>query len=66
LIALVTAEFSDPARTIFIAFVILSAVVSLYTGLRWHRTRRTGPETIASIRRRRTEPQPPTAGAPGT
>jgi hypothetical protein len=59
LIALTTATLSDLTRNIFIALVIVSAVVFSYTGLRWYRTRRTGPDTIASIRRRRTEPQPP-------
>ncbi len=56
-IALATAKFSNVMFIIFLVLLALSAIVALYTGIRWWRARRLGPSVIATIRRRRVEPQ---------
>ncbi len=58
-IALATATLSALIRDIFIVVIFFSGACSLYTGIKWLRTRRITPDTIASIRRRRVAPEPP-------
>lgn len=56
-IALVTASFSYRLFNIFLFLVFLSALVALYTGVRWLRARAAAPTVIATIRSRKVEPQ---------
>jgi len=61
LIALLTATLSERVRLLFIAVVVLCAVVFLYTGTKWWRMRKAGPNVIAKIRSRKSDPEvPPT------
>lgn len=57
LIALLTATFSESARTLFVILTCICAVGALYTGLRWWRQRKAVPNVILKIRSRKTEPQ---------
>lgn len=56
-IALATAKFSDRLFNIFLLFVVVSALVAIYTGIRWWRARKAAPTVIATIRSRKVEPQ---------
>lgn len=59
LITLATATLSDLLRFTFITVIIISTVVSLYTGARWWRMRKTASNVIASIRSRKDNPEVP-------
>jgi uncharacterized membrane protein len=62
LIALLSATFSEKVRLLFIVLVVICAAIFFYTGTKWWRMRKTGPNVIAKIRSRKTDPQvPPTA-----
>ena len=56
-IALATANFSDRLFNLFLLFVVVSALVAIYTGIRWWRARDAAPTVIATIRSRKVEPQ---------
>jgi len=58
-IALVSAQFSDKLRPVFIVVVVICGVGALYTGIRWWMQKGKVPEVIAKIRSRKTEPQVP-------
>ncbi len=56
-IALATASLPAQLFIIFLSLVVISALVALYTGVRWWRVRKTAPAVIATIRSRKVEPQ---------
>jgi len=56
-ITLLTGTLSDLKRGIFIVTVVVCAVVSLYTGMRWMRARKRAPNVIANIRSRKDNPE---------
>jgi hypothetical protein len=58
-IALLSGTFSDAVRDLLIALAAISAIVAIYTGVRWARTRGTTPRVIAEIRSRKAEPSVP-------
>ena len=54
-----THQLSPLIRTTFIIIVSVSGFVSIVKGLKWFRTRKKGPATIARIRKRKTnQPDP--------
>lgn len=63
-ITLVTATLSEKLFAIFLSLVVIAALVALYTGARWWRTKRAAPTVIATIRSRKVEPEVPTASKP--
>ena len=56
-VALTSANPSGFARTSYLIVAGISAVVCLYTGSRWLRTRQRTPTTIEKIRSRKVDPQ---------
>lgn len=58
-ITLATATLSEQLFMIFLSLVVISALVALYTGVRWWRAKKAAPAVIATIRSRKVEPQVP-------
>ena len=56
-IALFSASPSAAVRYVYIVVAVVSIVVSLYTGCRWWRQRRTSPGIIQKIRSRKMDPE---------
>jgi hypothetical protein len=56
-IALATASLSERLFIIFLSLVLISALVAVYTGVRWWRARKAAPAAIATIRSRKVDPQ---------
>lgn len=56
-IALFSASPSATARYVYIVVAVVSFAVSLYTGCRWLRQRKTSPGIIHKIRSRKMDPE---------
>lgn len=52
---LLTTEASDSVQTIFIVATVVCFLVSLYTGIRWFRRRRSIPKVLQIIRSRQSD-----------
>ena len=60
--ALLSAPFTRTAQTLFLVIVVVSAFVSVYTGVRWYRAQTATRGIIAKIRSRKVDPQPSSKG----
>ena len=58
LASLLSGVFSQTVQTLFLVVVVVSAVVGVYTGFKWHRAKTVTDSTIAKIRSRKVDPQP--------
>lgn len=56
-IALLSASPSATVRYVYVVVVVVSFALSVYTGCRWLRLRRTSPEIIDKIRSRKMDPE---------
>lgn len=59
LTALVAGSIADRLFLTLLILAVLSAVVSIYTGMKWWRARKVVPAVLAAIRSRKTQPQVP-------
>lgn len=56
-IALASADPSGTVRFVFIVVAVVSLAMSVYTGCRWFRRKKTSPGIIAKIRSRKLDPE---------
>ena len=56
LASLLSGVFSQTVQTLFLVVVVVSAVVGVYTGFKWHRAKTVTDSTIAKIRSRKVDP----------
>ena len=56
-VALFSANPSGTVRLVYIVVAVVSLAMSIYTGCRWLRLRKTSPGVIAKIRSRKMDPE---------